>query len=342
MNDPLISVLVPCYNVSPWLHRCLDSILAQTYTNWEAILVNDGSKDNTADILEEYAKIDSRFKVIHQENRGHSGARNTGIKHLSGEWMTWIDADDAVTPDYLADYVKSAMMQHTDAIPCDLVIAKNLCVYESGEQCVIGELDDAVYDVKDYVPHVLPKAIYGGAMFLVQTQLVKENNLQLDESVVYAEDYLFLQEAILRARRIHTIGKSGYIYYIRSSNSSAHNSRGTIEQETALFRHRISLNREMQQRYPHSAKLLASELTNTLNRVFNALYYTPGTGCKQWKETLEALNITPKDIHSSQLLKRIQYKMLFHKHYRLLQLCYQLEQIKMQAKQRLAQWLKRG
>lgn len=341
MNVPLISILVPCYNVSPWLHRCLDSILAQTYTNWEAILVNDGSKDNTADILEEYAKIDSRFKVIHQENRGHSGARNTGIKHLSGEWMTWIDADDAVTPDYLADYVKSAMTRHTDAIPCDLVIAKNLCVYESGEQCVIGELDDAVYDVKDFVPHVLPKAIYGGAMFLVQTQLVKENNLQLDESVVYAEDYLFLQEAILRARRIHTIAKSGYIYYIRSSNSSAHNSRGTIEQETALFRHRISLNREMQLRYPDSTKLLASELTNTLNRVFNALYYTPGIGCKQWQETLEALNISPKDIHSSQLLKRIQHKMLFRKHYRLLQLCYQLELIKMQAKQRLAQWLKR-
>lgn len=341
MNHPLISVLVPCYNVSPWLHRCLDSILAQTYTNWEAILVNDGSKDNTAEILEEYAKLDSRFKVIHQENRGHSGARNTGIKHLSGEWMTWIDADDAVTPDYLADYVKSAMMQHTDAIPCDLVIAKNLCVYESGEQCVIGELDDAVYDVKDYVPHVLPKAIYGGAMFLVQTQLVKENNLQLDESVVYAEDYLFLQEAILRARRIHTIAKSGYIYYIRSSNSSAHNSRGTIKQETALFRHRISLNREMQLRYPDSTKLLASELTNTLNRVFNALYYTPGIGCKQWKESLDALNITPKDIHSSQLLKRIQHKMLFHKHYRLLQLCYQLEQIKMQVKLQLIQWLKR-
>ena len=341
MNNPLISVLVPCYNVSPWLHRCLDSILAQTYTNWEAILVNDGSKDNTADILEEYAKIDSRFKVIHQENRGHSGARNTGIKHLSGEWMTWIDADDAVTPDYLADYVKSAMTQHTDAIPCDLVIAKNLCVYESGEQCVLGELDDAVYDVKDYVPHVLPKAIYGGARILLQAQLIKENNLRFDESVVYAEDYLFLQEAILRARRIHTIAKSGYIYYIRSSNSSAHNSKGTIQQETALFRHRISLNREMQQRYPHSAKLLASELTNTLNRVFNALYYTPGIGCKQWQEILEVLNISPKDIHSSQLLKRIQHKMLFHKHYRLLQLFYQLEQIKMQAKLRLAQWLKR-
>lgn len=96
----------------------------------------------------------------------------------------------------------------------------------------------------------------------------------------------------------------------------------------------------MQQRYPHSAKLLASELTNTLNRVFNALYYTPCIGCKQWKETLESLNITPKDIHSSQLLKRIQHKMLFHKHYHLLQLCYQLEQLKNKIRGRLAQQLK--
>ena len=78
MNHPLISVLVPCYNVSPWLHRCLDSILAQTYTNWEAILVNDGSKDNTAEILEEYAKLDSRFKVVHQETPLYAICRGNG------------------------------------------------------------------------------------------------------------------------------------------------------------------------------------------------------------------------------------------------------------------------
>ncbi len=341
MNNPLISILVPCYNVVPWLSRCLESILAQTYTNWEAILVNDGSKDNTGEVLEEYAKLDSRFKVVHQENRGHSGARNTGLNHMSGEWMTWIDADDEVMPDYLEDLIKSATVQHPDAIPCDLVIAKNTCIFESGERTIIGKLDDAVYDVKDYVPQVIPKAIFGGTRILLQTQLIKENNLLFDESVVYAEDYLFLQEAILRARRIHTIAKTGYLYYFRSGDNAAHNSKGTIAQETALFQHAQLLSREMQQKYPHSAKLLASELTNTLNRVFNALYYTPGIGYKQWKETLEALNITPQDIHSSQLLKRIQHKMLFQKHYRLLQLCYQVEQIKNQVKLRLAQWLKR-
>lgn len=340
MNNPLISVLAPCYNVSPWLHRCLDSIRAQTYTNWEAILVNDGSKDNTAGILEEYAKIDSRFKVIHQENSGLAGARNTALRHISGEWMTWVDPDDEITPNYLAAYLTSAMQQHKDSISCDIVISKNLCVFESGERTIIGKLDDAVYDVKNFVPHILPNAIYGGTMSFYKTKLLKQYNIVFDESVAYAEDYLFLQEAILRAQRIHTISETGYIYYIRTSATAVHNVKGTIAQETALFRHRISLNREMQQRYPHSAKLLASELTNTLNRVFNALYYTPCIGCKQWKETLESLNITPKDIHSSQLLKRIQHKMLFHKHYHLLQLCYQLEQLKNKIRGRLAQQLK--
>lgn len=341
MNNPLISVLVPCYNVSPWLHRCLDSILAQTYTNWEAILVNDGSKDNTAEILEEYAKLDSRFKVVHQENRGLAGARNTALRHMSGEWMTWVDPDDEITPDYLANYLASAMIQHPDSTPCDLVIAKNYGIFESGEHIVIGKLNDAVYDVKDYVPQILPKAIYGGTRSFYRTTLLNQYNITFDESVAYAEDYLFIQEAILHARRIHTIAKTGYKYYIRTSSEAVHNVKGTIAQETALFRHRLSLNRELQQKYPHSAKLLASELTNTLNRVFNALYYTPGIGCKQWKETLEALNISPKDVHSSQLLKRIQHKMLFHKHYRLLQLCYQLELLKNKTKCQLVKWLKR-
>lgn len=84
-TNPLISILIPCYNVSPWLERCLDSILKQTYTEWEGILVNDGSKDNTGDMLEEYAKKDSRFKVIHQENRGLAGARNTALRQMTGD-----------------------------------------------------------------------------------------------------------------------------------------------------------------------------------------------------------------------------------------------------------------
>ena len=97
----LISVIVPIYNTEKYLSKCLDSILAQTYTDWEAILVDDGSSDNCGEICDEYAKKDCRFKVLHKKNEGVSIARNCGIENASGEWIVFVDSDDFVTPDYI-------------------------------------------------------------------------------------------------------------------------------------------------------------------------------------------------------------------------------------------------
>lgn len=97
----LISVIVPIYNTEKYLSNCLDSILAQTYTDWEAILVDDGSPDNCGKICDEYAAKDKRFKVIHQKNGGVSVARNCGIENANGEWIVFVDSDDFVTPDYI-------------------------------------------------------------------------------------------------------------------------------------------------------------------------------------------------------------------------------------------------
>lgn len=93
-----ISVIVPVYNTAPWLRRCLDSICTQSYRNLEILCVNDGSTDNSAEILEEYAAKDSRIKVFTQENAGLSAARNTALKHASGEWVTGVDSDDTLCP----------------------------------------------------------------------------------------------------------------------------------------------------------------------------------------------------------------------------------------------------
>lgn len=95
---PTISVIIPVYNVEPFLRRCLDSLLDQTYTDWEAICVNDGSPDNSQAILEEYAKKDSRFIVIEKENGGVSSARNTGMESATGEYITFLDPDDFIHP----------------------------------------------------------------------------------------------------------------------------------------------------------------------------------------------------------------------------------------------------
>lgn len=95
-----ISVIVPVYNSERYVRRCVDSIIAQTYPNWELILVDDGSMDSSLSILCEYEKQDSRVKVIHQENMGPGIARNAGISHATGDYIVFVDSDDRISPDY--------------------------------------------------------------------------------------------------------------------------------------------------------------------------------------------------------------------------------------------------
>ena len=101
MTKPLISIIIPVYNAEKFLPACLDSVLAQTYKNWEAICVNDGSADNSPQILAEYAAKDARFHVINQPNSGLAGARNSGMKTVNGKYLMYLDSDDIWHPQTL-------------------------------------------------------------------------------------------------------------------------------------------------------------------------------------------------------------------------------------------------
>ena len=96
-----VSIGVPVYNVGKYLRECLNSIINQTFTDFEVILVDDGSTDNSFTICQEYVAKDNRFKLIHQENKGLAGARNTCLKYMKGEYVTWVDSDDRVEANYL-------------------------------------------------------------------------------------------------------------------------------------------------------------------------------------------------------------------------------------------------
>ena len=100
----MISVIVPVYRAEKYLHRCVDGILAQTYTDFELLLIDDGSPDNCGALCDEYAAKDSRVRVFHKENGGVSSARNLGLDNAKGEWVTFCDADDYVTSDWLATF----------------------------------------------------------------------------------------------------------------------------------------------------------------------------------------------------------------------------------------------
>jgi glycosyltransferase involved in cell wall biosynthesis len=120
---PKISVIVPVYKVEKYIHRCVDSILDQTYTDFELILVDDGSPDQCGGICDEYAQKDSRVVVIHQKNGGLSAARNTGIDWMfdnsESEWLTFIDSDDWIHPRMLETLLDAAVTHNTDICVCD-------------------------------------------------------------------------------------------------------------------------------------------------------------------------------------------------------------------------------
>ena len=94
MSNPKISVIIPVYNAESTLRRCVDSVLAQTFTDFECLLINDGSKDKSGEICDEYARKDSRVRVFHKENGGVSSARNVGLDNARCEWITFVDSDD--------------------------------------------------------------------------------------------------------------------------------------------------------------------------------------------------------------------------------------------------------
>lgn len=109
-----ISIIVPIYNTEKYLSECLDSVLSQTHKNFEAILIDDGSTDKSLSIAELYAKNDSRFKIIHQENQGLFAARNSGLKEVTGDWITFLDSDDILAPVFLEILLEYAKSNHSE------------------------------------------------------------------------------------------------------------------------------------------------------------------------------------------------------------------------------------
>jgi glycosyltransferase involved in cell wall biosynthesis len=121
MMNPKISIIVPIYNVEKYLNKCIDSILAQTFIDFELILVNDGSPDNCGEICNEYAKKDSRIKVIHKENGGVSSARNTGIEIAKGQYFGFIDSDDTIHEKMYEILYQNAVQYSSDIVLCDFL-----------------------------------------------------------------------------------------------------------------------------------------------------------------------------------------------------------------------------
>lgn len=118
MNNQLLSVIVPCYNVAPFMHRCVESLIKQHYDNIEIILIDDGSIDDTPYLCNQYAKSDNRIRVFHQANKGSSATRAFGLKESMGDFVTFVDADDWIHPNMYTIMMQALMESNADIVQC--------------------------------------------------------------------------------------------------------------------------------------------------------------------------------------------------------------------------------
>ena len=201
---PKISVIVPVYNAEKYLHRCVDSILFQTFTDFELLLIDDGSTDKSAAICDEYANEDTRIKVFHKENGGVSSARNVGLDNVNGEWISFIDADD-----YLYN---NSFLADLDAIKEDIVFTSHKTEYfgeyetfqlERNELCE-KSLNDFIIK---YINTNIIKTPWGK---FFRTKKIKDN--RFDVNIKVGEDLLFVLEYLKKASSYYILPDSLYCY----------------------------------------------------------------------------------------------------------------------------------
>lgn len=189
MNQPLISVIVPVYNVEEYLDRCVTSIVNQTYKNLEIILVDDGSPDHCPQMCDNWEKKDSRIKTIHKENGGLSSARNAGIKAMHGKYVCFIDSDDYMETE--AVYTMYALLNSDNY---DICVCNMKYLSKNGRLMYKGRCKDASISGKDVM-----KSFFEGNVFdpysacnkLYKVSIIRENNLFFDETILWGEDFPF-------------------------------------------------------------------------------------------------------------------------------------------------------
>lgn len=210
MNMPCFSIIIPVYNVAPYLRECLDSILAQTFTGWEAICVDDGSSDGSGRVLDEYSAHDNRIKVIHGENVGVSVARNVGLEKATGEYFLFVDSDDAISSDSLSDF---ASIVHRFDIDCLLINPFLLRDCKSEPIKLLGQ------DIK-CIELLVGKYAAGGWTVCRVYRREKFGYLRFIPGMRLREDMCYWSDALCVDAKFAVASKPFYRYRERSSSAS--------------------------------------------------------------------------------------------------------------------------
>jgi len=211
-----ISIIVPVYNVEKYISTCINSIISQTFKEWELILINDGSKDSSGQICDEYAHKDTRIKVIHKKNNGVSSARNVGIENAKYEWICFVDSDDWLENDYLENFIK-LLSDETE-----MVIQSFWFNYENNNSTKLISLAntdiDGNYKLVEWLENT--PNVHNGFLWhrIFKRIIIEENHIRFEESISFAEDGWFFLKYIKYIQKIKITSAPGYHYLIRNNS----------------------------------------------------------------------------------------------------------------------------
>lgn len=256
-EKPLISVIVPIYNVEQYIHRCIDSIINQSYKNIEIILVDDGSPDNCPDICDQYKNDDSRVVVLHKENGGLSSARNAGIQIAQGSFVTFVDSDDYILPDMVEQLVITTLSSG-----CSIAICRFTDNENQLEKGIINEY-------KDYLPENAIREILVDGKFYTSAcaklyDMELFNNIRFPIGVLY-EDYGTLYKILHIAKKISFIDVAKY-YYTFNDNGITKSPFSKKQMDYFLISDEVESF--MERNYPNLCKLVQNRSTNMAISLF--------------------------------------------------------------------------
>lgn len=202
--NPLISIIVPVYNGDKYLSRCVDSILNQTFQDWELLLVDDGSTDKSGEICDEYATKDKRVKAFHKENGGVSSARNIGLDNANGDWITFVDSDDFIDSAFFETF---AVLQSSDLYIVGIKFINSTTTLLPPERCIrienVTELDDLLNKLYFTVPW--------GKVY--KNDIIQRNKIRFNVNLKIGEDTDFVLKYLIYINDIRFVSKPLYHFF---------------------------------------------------------------------------------------------------------------------------------
>ena len=227
-EKPLLSIIVPVYDVERYLPKCIDSILAQTFTDFELILVEDGSPDGCPALCDAAAARDARIRVLHQKNGGLSAARNAGLDVARGEWIGFVDSDD-----YIAPEMYEALYQAVQSTGADLALCDYAAVDEAGAPCLppYTGLAQRIFTGRELLKRATNTMAQPAWNKLYRRQVIADNHLEMDAQMRWCEDFLFNLSFIRHAETFTAMFPNGPKYgfwAICFSKSSTRSTRWII------------------------------------------------------------------------------------------------------------------